>query len=104
MNQTTILLADDHQLVREGFKAVLENQPDFRVIGEAGDGLEATRRAEQLQPDIVVMDLMMPGLNWREVARQISQRLPRTRIVVLSMHASEGYVRDALKNGASAYV
>lgn len=104
MNQVTILLADDHRLVREGFRAVLEREKDFQIIGEAGDGLEAVRLAEKLQPQIVVVDLMMPGLNGRDVIRQIVQRVKGAKVVVLSMHASEGYVLDALKNGASAYV
>jgi DNA-binding NarL/FixJ family response regulator len=103
MNVTTILLADDHQVVREGFRALLEAEADFRIVGEAGNGLEAVRLAEKLEPNVVVMDLMMPGLNGLEVARQISQRC-HSRIVVLSMHSNEGYVLEALRNGASAYV
>lgn len=104
MNATTILLADDHRVVREGFRALLENEPDFQIVGEAGDGLEAVRLAERLEPSVVVMDLTMPGLNGLEVVRQISQRSRRCRIVVLSMHSNEGYVLEALRNGASAYV
>jgi DNA-binding NarL/FixJ family response regulator len=104
MSVTTILLVDDHQVVREGFRALLAAQEDFRIVGEAGNGLEAVRMAERLEPDVVVMDLMMPGLNGLEVARQISQRCSRSRIVVLSMHSNEGYVLEALRNGASAYV
>lgn len=104
MNKTRIVLADDHQVVREGLRALLESEPGFEIVGETGDGLEAVRLVEQHKPHVLVVDLMMPGLNGLEVARQISQRLPRTRIVVLSMHASEPYVIEALKNGASAYV
>ena len=103
MSAITILLADDHQVVREGFRALLEAEADFRIVGEAGNGLEAVRLAEKLEPNVVVMDLMMPGLNGLEVARQISQRC-RSRIVVLSMHSNEAYVLEALRNGASAYV
>jgi two-component system, NarL family, response regulator NreC len=104
MNKTRILLADDHQVVREGFRALLEAEPDFEIVAETGDGLDAVRKVEQHKPHVLVVDLMMPGLNGLEVARQISQRSPRTRIVVLSMHANEAYVLEALKNGASAYV
>ena len=104
MNKIRILLADDHQIVREGFRALLEAQPDFEIVAETGDGLEAVRLAEHQKPHVLVVDLMMPGLNGLEVARQISQRLPRTHVVVLSMHANEAYVLEALKNGACGYV
>ena len=104
MNKTRIVLADDHQVVREGFRALLQAQPDFEIVGETGDGLEAVRMVEKQKPHILVVDLMMPGLNGLEVARQVTQRSPRTRIVVLSMHANEAYVLEALKNGACAYV
>jgi two-component system, NarL family, response regulator NreC len=104
MSPITIVLADDHRIVREGFRAVLEREKDFQIVGEAGDGLEAVRLAEKLQPQVMVVDLMMPGLNGRDVIRQVTQRVKNTRVVVLSMHASEGYVLDALKHGASAYV
>src|SRR5688572_32825473 len=104
MSKIRILLADDHRIVREGFRALLEAEPDFQIVAETGDGLEAVRLVEQHKPQVLVVDLMMPGLNGLEVVRQISQRLPRTRIIVLSMHASEAYVIEALKNGASAYV
>jgi two-component system, NarL family, response regulator NreC len=104
MSKIRILLADDHRVVREGFRALLESEPDFEIVAETGDGLEAVRLVEQHKPQVLVVDLMMPGLNGLEVARQISQRVSRTRIVVLSMHANEAYVLEALKNGASAYV
>src|SRR5258705_2995607 len=104
MNKTRIALADDHQIVREGFRALLQTQPDFEVIGETGDGLEAVRLVEQRKPHVLVADLMMPGLNGLEVVRQVTQRSPGTRTVVLSMHANEAYVLEALKNGACAYV
>ena len=104
MSKTRILLADDHRVVREGFRALLQSEPDFEIVGETGDGLEAVRLVEQQKPHVLVVDLMMPGLNGLEVARQVTHRSPRTRIVVLSMHANEAYVLEALKNGASAYV
>lgn len=104
INKIRILLADDHQVVREGFRALLQAEADFEIVAETGDGLDAVRLVEQHKPQVLVVDLMMPGLNGLEVARQITQRSPRTRIVVLSMHANEAYVLEALKNGASAYV
>jgi two-component system response regulator NreC len=100
----TIVLADDHHIVRQGLRALLEAESDFSVVGEAGDGLEALRLADQLNPNVLVLDLMMPGLNGLEVARQMTKHAPQTRIVVLSMYSNEAYVLEALGNGASAYV
>jgi DNA-binding NarL/FixJ family response regulator len=100
----SILLADDHQVVRLGLRALLEAEADFRIAGEASDGLEAKALVESLQPDILVLDLMMPGLNGLEVTRQARQLSPKTRIVILSMQANEAYVLEALRNGASGYV
>ncbi len=97
----SILLADDHHMVRQGLKALLESQPDFKVIGEASDGLQAVQMVEQLRPQVTLVDIMMPGLNGLEVTRQISNQ---TRVLVLSMHANEAYVLEALWNGASGYV
>jgi DNA-binding NarL/FixJ family response regulator len=101
---TTILLADDHHVVRLGLRALLDAEPDFDVIGEATDGLETSRMVETLKPEVLIVDLMMPGLNGLEVTRQVSQRTRQTRIIILSMHANEAYVLEALRNGASAYV
>lgn len=101
---TTIVLADDHQVVRLGIRTLLEAEQDFSVIGEAADGLEADRIVESLKPEVLIIDLMMPGINGLEVTRHVSQRFPSTRVIVLSMHASESYVLEALRNGASAYV
>jgi DNA-binding NarL/FixJ family response regulator len=101
---TTILLADDHHVVRLGLRALLDAEPDFDVIGEATDGLETSRMVETLKPEVLIVDLMMPGLNGLEVTRQVSQRAPQTQIIILSMHANEAYVLEALRNGASAYV
>jgi len=100
----TVLLADDHPIVRQGLRHLLETQPDFKVVGEASDGLEASQMAERYRPDVLVVDLMMPGLNGLEVTRQVSQRSPGTRIIVLSMHNNDAYVLQALKRGASGYV
>jgi DNA-binding NarL/FixJ family response regulator len=102
--QTSVVLADDHQVVLEGLKALLAAEPDLRVIGEANDGLAVVPLVEKLQPEVLVVDLMMPGLNGLEVTRQLHEKVPRTRIVVLSMHANEAYVVEALRNGASGYV
>jgi DNA-binding NarL/FixJ family response regulator len=101
---TTIVLADDHHIVRQGLRALLEAQPGFDLVGETGNGLEAVQLTERLQPDVLVLDLMMPGLNGLEVTRQVSQRSPRTQIVILSMHATEAYVLEAMRNGAAGYV
>jgi len=100
----TIALADDHRVVRDGLRLVLQAEPDFQVVGEAGDGLDALNLVEETLPDVLVLDLMMPGLSVLEVARQCARRAPRTRVVVLSMHADESYVLQALSNGASGYV
>ncbi len=101
---TTIVLADDHPIVRQGMRALLEAEPDLRVIGEAGDGLEAVSLVERLQPDVLVLDLMMPGLSGLETARHVHKRAPRTRVVILSMHADESYVLEALRHGAAGYI
>lgn len=101
---TTILLVEDHQIVRQGLSSLLKTIPEFQVVGEAGDGQEALRMIEQHQPDVVVLDLMLPGLHGLEVARQTKRHWPRTQIVVLSMHASDAYVAETFKAGAMAYV
>ena len=100
----SIVLADDHHVVRYGLRLLLELEPDFSIVGEAGDGLTAVQMAERLRPDVLVVDLMMPGLSGLEVARQVSQRCPRTRVAILSIHANEAYVLEALRYGAAAYV
>ena len=100
----TILLAEDHLIVRQGLRALLGSVPEYCLVGEAGDGPEALQKVEQHCPDVLVLDVMMPGLNGLEVARQTRQRSPRTQIVFLSMHANEAYVLEALRAGAAAYV
>ena len=100
----TLLLADDHLIVRQGLRALLARETDLRLVGEAAEGLEALRQVERLRPDVLVLDLMMPGLNGLDVARQVARRAPETRVVILSMHAHEAYVLEALLAGASAYV
>jgi two-component system response regulator NreC len=96
-----LLLADDHILVRQGMRALLESRGDITVVAEASDGLEAVQLAEKLKPDVTLLDIMMPGLNGLEVTRQIAKI---TKILIVSMHANEAYVLEALWNGAYGYV
>jgi len=99
-----IVLADDHQVVRKGLKALLSAEADFSVVGEAGDGLETVQLVERLKPDILVLDLMMSGINGLEVTRQLNKKGVKTGIVILSMHNNEAYVLEALRSGAKAYI
>lgn len=101
---TAIVLADDHHLVRQALRTLLAAEPDFQVVGEAGDGLEATQVVERLKPDVLVVDLFMPGLGGLEVTREVVRRSPQTRVVILSMYSNEAYVLEAFRNGASGYV
>ena len=101
---TTIVLADDHQVVRQGLRALLEAESDFTIAADTGDGLEAVNLVERLKPGVLIVDLMMPGLNGLEVTRQVSKRFPGTRVVILSMHTNEAYVLEALSKGATGYV
>ena len=101
---TSIVLADDHRIVRQGLHALLKAEADFNVVGEAGDGLEALELVRKLNPDVVVLDLMMRGLNGLEAARQINKQMPQTKVIILSMYDDEGFVLEALSNGALAYV
>jgi DNA-binding NarL/FixJ family response regulator len=99
-----LVLADDHQIVRQGLRAILKTEPTFQLVGEAADGLETVRLTERLQPDVLVLDLMMPGLTGLEVTRQLAKRAPNTKVVILSMHSNVAYVVEALRAGAMAYV
>ena len=101
--RTSIVLADDHHVVRQGLRALLEAAADLVVVGEAADGAAALEMTVRLAPDVLILDLVMPG-NGLDALRQVTQQAPRTRVVVLSMHSSEAYVVEALKAGASAYV
>lgn len=100
----TIILADDHQVLREALRILLEMQPDLQVIAETGDGLEAAQLTERHKPDILIVDMMMPGLSGLEVARRTKRVSPATRVIVLSMHDTEGYVAESLQVGVSGYV
>ena len=104
MKTIRVLLADDHNLIRAGLRLVASQQPDFVVVGEAENGRQAVALAEQLKPDVVVMDIKMPDLNGIEACRQIRETLPDTEVVMLSMHSDEAYVLRALKAGARAYL
>lgn len=99
-----LLIADDHTIVRQGLTKLLEGEPGVEVVGEATDGRDAVAKAMDLMPDIVLMDLSMPGLHGLEATRQISKRLPKTRVLILSMHKNEAYVREALQAGASGFI
>ena len=102
--RVTIVLADDHNVVRQALRTLLETEPRFVVLGEAGDGLQAVELAARLEPDVLVVDLMMPGLGGMEVTRQLARRSPATRVVILSMSISEAHVLEALRSGARGYV
>ena len=104
MGRVRILLADDHTVVRQGLRKLLEERADWEVIAEAGDGREAVRLAEQQKPDVAILDVAMPLLNGIEATRQISKRVPSTRVLVLSMHADEAYVTQILQAGATGYL
>jgi DNA-binding NarL/FixJ family response regulator len=106
MKRTRILLADDHAVVRQGFKMLLGAQPDMEIVGEASNGREAVETAEALRPDIVVMDVAMPELNGIEATRRLASSTPHARVIALSMHKDSIYVREILRAGAQdlAYV
>lgn len=104
MKKITVLLADDHRLLREGIKSLLEKAPDIEVVGEANDGTEALAKAQALSPDVVLMDISMPGMNGLEATRQIKALKPATKVLILSMHESNQYISQFLRSGASGYV
>lgn len=104
MQKLTIVLADDHHVVRQGLRTLLEGALDCSVVGEAADGRAAIEMVKRLLPMVLVVDVVLPHLNGLDVIRHVQQIAPQTRIVVLSMHADESYVREALRAGATAYV
>jgi DNA-binding NarL/FixJ family response regulator len=100
----TILLADDHTIVREGLTKLLESDPNFKIVGEAKDGREAVKKVEKLKPDVVLMDISMPLLNGIEATRQIKKISRQTKVIILSMHSHDRYVGELLTLGASGYL
>ena len=104
MKAVRVLLADDHTLVRAGLRKLLESMPAVEVVGEAGDGLELLALAAKLQPNLVLMDIAMPGLNGLEATARVVKAMPDIRVLILSMHQDEEYVRQALRHGAVAYL
>jgi DNA-binding NarL/FixJ family response regulator len=104
MNRIRILLADDHTVVRQGFRAILAQQPDIQIVGEAGNGKEVLALAQSTAPDVVVMDVAMPELNGMEATRRLIAAMPQVKILALSMHKDAIYVREMLKAGARGYL
>jgi DNA-binding NarL/FixJ family response regulator len=103
-NRISVLLVDDHSLVRRGFRRILEDAPDLRVVGEAADGEEAVRLAQELQPRVIVMDCALPGVSGLVATRRILEKLPNTAVLMLSMHSEDTLVKQALHAGARGYI
>lgn len=104
MAKLRVYLADDHAVVREGLKSLIDSQPDMQVSGEAGDGRTACRQVQELQPDVVVMDVSMPEMNGARATEEIKQTCPQVKVVALTVHEDKGYLRQLLEAGASGYV
>lgn len=104
MEKVRVLLADDHALFREGLAGIIALQPDMEIVGEANDGLEAFVKAQELKPDLILMDVQMPGMDGLEATRQIKEALPETRIVVLTVRDDDEKLFEALKSGAQGYL
>jgi two-component system response regulator NreC len=104
MSPITIILAEDHSLVRQGLRMMLEAEADFHVIGEAVEGLKVMDMVERLRPGILLLDIMLPGMNGLEIARQVHQHAPQTRCIMLSMYSAEAFIVEAFRNGAMGYV
>ncbi|OPX37830.1 MAG: hypothetical protein B1H12_03985 [Desulfobacteraceae bacterium 4484_190.2] len=100
----TIILADDHTIVRQGLAMLLEGEPGFNVVGEAGNGREVVSKVERLKPDVVIMDISMPMLNGIEATRQIKKAMPQTKVIILSMHCHDRYIRELFSLGVSGYL
>ncbi len=100
----SVLLADDHAIVRDGLKLLLESRPEIRVVGEATNGRDAVKQAARLRPDIVIMDIAMPELNGIEAASQIRENCPSSKVIILSMHSSTEHIYRSLKAGARGYL
>lgn len=104
MKKITLLIADDHAVLRAGLKALLSSQDDIEVVADASNGEEAVRKARAFAPDIVLMDISMPGLNGLEATREIVKQSPAAKVLVLTMHEEEGYLNEMLSAGASGYI
>ncbi|GER80543.1 MAG: DNA-binding response regulator [Anaerolineaceae bacterium] len=104
MNRVRVLLSDDHALFREGLAGIINSQPDMRVVGEASDGLEALVKAQELKPDLILMDVQMPGMDGLEATQQIKQTLPEAIIVMLTVRDDDDKLFEALRNGAQGYL
>jgi DNA-binding NarL/FixJ family response regulator len=102
--QISVLLVDDHSLVRKGFRRMIEDDPSIQVVGEAASGLEAVQLCQQLKPQVIVMDMAMPEMDGVQATREILKRMPKTAILILSMYSQENYVRNAFDAGALGYV
>jgi DNA-binding NarL/FixJ family response regulator len=100
----TVLLVDDHSLVRRGFRRMIEDEPDMEVVGEAGNGEESVKLARQLRPQVVVMDCALPGMNGLQATREILDAAPETAVLMLSMHTENTWVRQAVEAGAKGYI
>ncbi|MGH9895826.1 MAG: response regulator, partial [bacterium] len=103
-NKLRILLADDHETVREGLRMILNAQPDMQVVATAGDGQEAVAQAERVTPDVVIMDISMPGLNGLAATTQLTERCPDAKVLTLTRHADSSYLQQMLRAGAAGYV
>ncbi|MBW1838294.1 MAG: response regulator transcription factor [Deltaproteobacteria bacterium] len=104
MKKIKVVVADDHTILRQGIKALLDNLEEIEVVGEAKDGREAIKAIEELSPDVILMDIAMPGLNGLEATRRIKKKFPKTKVVVLTMHTNEEYIFQILNAGADGYL
>lgn len=102
--KTTVLLADDHRLLRTGLKLLLQRHPEMEIIGEAADGEQTLRLYEQLQPDLLLLDISMPAMDGIDCLKEIRSRYPKAKVIVLTMHEDENYIKEAMQAGAAAYV
>lgn len=99
-----ILIADDHGVIRAGLRALLGAEPDLEVVGEAADGQEALHSANALRPDVILLDLSMPGLSGIEITRRLTETMPELRVIILTVHEDEGLLREAMQAGAAGYI
>jgi two-component system response regulator NreC len=104
MKKVRLLVADDHKIFRQGIKKLLEEEPDLQVVGESADGRETVKKATELKPDVILMDIAMANLNGLEATKQIKKVLPETKVIMLTMHKNEEYVLQSFQAGASGYI